>query len=156
MLNKAAWYDSNLGNDRLVSTASALTALGVANNLHIQIGLVLLIALASKNAILIVEYARDRRHRGIEITEAAVEAARLRLRPILMTSFAFILGVRPLVFATGASARKSIGIAVASGMLASTILGVIFVPALYVVLQRLEERLRKSERGKPADTSVPA
>jgi len=144
----------------LVGTAGALTALGVANNLYIQIGLVLLIALASKNAILIVEYARDKRHLGMEITEAAVEAARLRLRPILMTSFAFILGVLPLVFATGAgaSARKSIGIAVASGMLASTILGVIFVPAFYVVLQRLEEWLRKSksEARKPAETSQPA
>ena len=81
----------------------------------------------------------------------AGEAARLRLRPIPMTSFAFILGVRPLVFATGGSARKSIGIAVASDMLASTILGVVFLPAFYVVLQRLGERLHKSERGKPAD-----
>ena len=116
-----------------------------------QIGVVLLIALASKNAILIVEFARDLRLRqGREILDAAVEAARLRFRPILMTSFAFILGVLPLVFATGAgaNARRSIGITVASGMLASTCIAVLFVPAFFVVLQRLSER-----RGRKA---VPA
>ena len=127
----------------LLGTVGALTALGVANNLYTQIGLILLIALSSKNAILIVEFAREKRAEGMEIIEAAVEAARLRLRPILMTSFAFILGVLPLVLATGAgaSARKSIGIAVFSGMLASTCLAVLFVPSFYVVLQRFEERL---------------
>ena len=141
----------------LVGTASVLFGLGVANNLYTQIGLVLLIALASKNAILIVEYARDKHHAGLDVIEAAVEAAKLRLRPILMTSFAFIFGVLPLVFATGAgaSARKSIGIAVASGMLSSTILGLIFVPAFYVVFQRLEERMRKPKEDmtKAVETS---
>jgi HAE1 family hydrophobic/amphiphilic exporter-1 len=123
----------------------ALSALGVANNLYTQIGLILLIALGSKNAILIVEYARERRAAGMEIIDAAVEAARLRFRPILMTSFAFILGVLPLVLASGAgaSARKSIGVAVFSGMIASTCLAVLFVPSFYVVLQRLEERRRR-------------
>jgi HAE1 family hydrophobic/amphiphilic exporter-1 len=118
-------------------------AVGAANNLYTQIGLVLLIALASKNAILIVEYAREKRSEGMEIMDAAVEAARLRFRPILMTSFAFILGVLPLVFATGAGAnsRKSIGIAVVSGMLASTCLAVLFVPSFYTVLQRFEEKV---------------
>ena len=108
----------------LLGTVAALTFFGVANNLYTQIGLILLIALASKNAILIVEYARQKRAEGLEIRDAAVEAARLRFRPILMTSFAFILGVLPLVLATGAgaSARKSIGIAVFSGMIASTCL----------------------------------
>jgi HAE1 family hydrophobic/amphiphilic exporter-1 len=127
----------------LLGTVAALTPLGVANNLYMQIGLVLLIALASKNAILIVEFARDLRLRqGREILDAAVEAARLRFRPILMTSFAFILGVLPLVLATGAgaNARRSIGITVASGMLASTCIAVLFVPAFFVVLQRLSER----------------
>jgi HAE1 family hydrophobic/amphiphilic exporter-1 len=127
----------------LLGTVAALTPLGVANNLYMQIGLVLLIALASKNAILIVEFARDLRlKQGREILDAAVEAARLRFRPILMTSFAFILGVLPLVFATGAgaNARRSIGITVASGMLASTLIAVLFVPAFFVVLQRLSER----------------
>ncbi|GGF66550.1 transporter [Azorhizobium oxalatiphilum] len=129
----------------LLGTVGALLGLGVANNLYTQIGLVLLIALASKNAILIVEYAREKRAEGMDISAAAVEAARLRFRPILMTSFAFILGVLPLVFATGAGAnsRKSIGIAVVSGMLASTCLAVLFVPSFYTVLQRFEERFFK-------------
>ncbi|MFG1463734.1 efflux RND transporter permease subunit [Xanthobacter sp. DSM 24535] len=126
----------------LLGTVGALVGLGIANNLYTQIGLVLLIALASKNAILIVEYAREKRMEGMGIAEAAVEASRLRFRPILMTSFAFILGVLPLVFATGAGAnsRKSIGIAVVSGMLASTCLAVLFVPSFYTVLQRFEEK----------------
>ena len=127
----------------LLGTVAVLTPLGVANNPYMQIGLVLLIALASKNAILIVEFARDLRiNQRRDILDAAVEAARLRFRPILMTSFAFILGVLPLVFATGAgaNARRSIGITVASGMLASTCIAVLFVPAFFVVLQRLRER----------------
>ncbi|MCX5479802.1 multidrug efflux RND transporter permease subunit [Kaistia geumhonensis] len=133
----------------LLGTVIALTAVGAANNLYTQIGIILLIALAAKNAILIVEYARDQRNEGMEIVEAAVQAARLRFRPILMTSFAFILGVMPLVFATGAGAasRRSIGISVVSGMLASTCLAVLFVPSFYVVIQRLAERGKK---GKPA------
>ena len=126
----------------LLGTVGALTGLGIANNLYTQIGLILLIALSAKNAILIVEFAREKRAEGMEIMDAAVEAARLRFRPILMTSFAFILGVLPLVLATGAGAnsRKSIGIAVFSGMLASTCLAVLFVPSFYTVLQRFEER----------------
>ncbi|MGR7993679.1 efflux RND transporter permease subunit [Xanthobacter sp. ZOL 2024] len=131
----------------LLGTVGALLGLGVSNNLYTQIGLVLLIALAAKNAILIVEYAREKRAEGMEIMDAAVEAARLRFRPILMTSFAFILGVLPLVFATGAGAnsRKSIGIAVVSGMLASTCLAVLFVPSFFTVLQRFEERGKKKK-----------
>ncbi len=140
----------------LLGTVTALTSLGLDNNLYTQIGIILLIALAAKNAILIVEYAREKRAEGLEIVDAAVEAARLRFRPILMTSFAFILGVLPLVFATGAGAnsRASIGIAVVSGMLASTCLAVLFVPSFFTVLQRIEEHMTK---GKPAPSStVPA
>ena len=126
----------------LLGTVSALTTLGAASNLYTQIGLILLIALGSKNAILIVEYARQRRAEGMDILTAAVEGARLRFRPILMTSFAFILGVFPLVIATGAGAgaRRSIGLAVFSGMIASTCLVVVFVPSFYVVMQRMQER----------------
>jgi HAE1 family hydrophobic/amphiphilic exporter-1 len=111
------------------------------NNLFTQIGIVLIIALASKNAILIVEFAKDARARGVAIREAALEAARLRFRPILMTSFAFILGVLPLVTAEGAGAagQRALGTAVFGGMIASTVLAVFFVPAFYVVFQSLAE-----------------
>jgi HAE1 family hydrophobic/amphiphilic exporter-1 len=107
----------------------------------VQIGLVLLIALSAKNAILIVEVARELRQHGKDIVDAAIDAARSRFRPILMTSFAFILGMVPLVLATGAGAnsRISIGITVVSGMLASTCLAVLFVPAFFVIVQRFEE-----------------
>jgi HAE1 family hydrophobic/amphiphilic exporter-1 len=134
----------------LLGTVGALRALGLANNLYTQIGLILLIALASKNAILIVEYAREKRDEGMEIVEASIEAARLRFRPILMTSFAFILGMLPLVVATGAGAnsRKSIGIAVVSGMLASTCLAVLFVPSFYVTVRRFEEWLLRRKAAK--------
>jgi hydrophobic/amphiphilic exporter-1 (mainly G- bacteria), HAE1 family len=136
----------------LLGTVGTLLALGVANNLYTQIGLILLIALSAKNAILIVEYAREKRAEGMALIEAAVEAARLRFRPILMTSFAFILGVVPLVIATGAgaNARRSIGISVFSGMLASTCLAVLFVPSFYVVLQRIEEWRQTRKEPKPS------
>ncbi|MGH8048314.1 MAG: efflux RND transporter permease subunit, partial [Chthoniobacterales bacterium] len=126
----------------LLGTIAALRLTGLPNNLYVQIGLVLLIALSAKNAILIVEMGRQRREAGMTILAAAVEAARLRFRPILMTSFTFILGVVPLILATGAGAasRQSLGIAVASGMLASTCLAVVFVPSFFVILQRLHER----------------
>jgi len=126
----------------LLGTVGAMLAIGFANNIYVQIGLVLLIALSAKNAILIVEMAREGRAAGQSILDATVHAARVRFRPILMTSFTFILGVMPLVLASGAgaSARKSLGVAVASGMLASTCLAVLFVPAFYVVLQRFAER----------------
>ncbi|WP_018388929.1 efflux RND transporter permease subunit [Ancylobacter sp. FA202] len=128
----------------LLGTVAALEITGLPNDLYTQIGIVLLIALAAKNAILIVEYAREKRMAGMDIGEAAIEAARLRFRPILMTSFAFIFGMLPLVFASGAGAgaRVSLGIAVVSGMLASTGLAVLFVPAFFTVLERL--------RGTPA------
>jgi HAE1 family hydrophobic/amphiphilic exporter-1 len=147
----------------LLGPMAVLSALKIDNNLYVQIGLILLIALSAKNAILIVEVALELHHReGKSILESAVEAARARFRPILMTSFAFILGVVPLVLATGAgaSARKSIGITVFSGMLASTCLAVLFVPAFFVVVQRFEnwraERGRKAPAGPISSPSPPA
>jgi hydrophobic/amphiphilic exporter-1 (mainly G- bacteria), HAE1 family len=135
----------------LLGTVAALALAGAANNIYTQIGLVLLIALSSKNAILIVEFARELRlQEGHGIEEAAVDASRVRFRPILMTSIAFILGVLPLVFASGAgaAARISIGITVFSGMLASTCIAILFVPALFVVLQRWSERRRPASAPK--------
>jgi HAE1 family hydrophobic/amphiphilic exporter-1 len=135
----------------LVGPVSVLNGLRIDNNLYTQIGLILLIALSAKNAILIVEVARGHRVRdGKPLLESAVDAARARFRPILMTSFAFILGVAPLVLASGAgaSARKSIGITVFSGMIASTCLAVLFVPSMFVVVQRFEEWLAARKRAK--------
>jgi HAE1 family hydrophobic/amphiphilic exporter-1 len=112
---------------------------GLINDVYCQIGLVMLIGLAAKNGILVVEFAEQLRERGMSIPEAAVEAARIRLRPILMTSFAFILGVMPLVFATGAgrASRHSVGTSVAGGMLFSTMLNVVIIPVLYVVIRSI-------------------
>jgi HAE1 family hydrophobic/amphiphilic exporter-1 len=140
----------------LIGPVSVLNALKIDNNLYVQIGLVLLIALSAKNAILIVEVARELRAEGKAIVESAVEAARARFRPIVMTSFAFILGVVPLVLASGAgaSAQKSIGITVFTGMLASTLLAVLFVPSFFVVIQRLEEW--RTARKKPATEGATA
>lgn len=132
----------------LVGTVLALGSLGMDNNMYTQIGLLLLIALATKNAILIVEVAREQHEiHNKTVLEAAVIGAKTRFRPILMTSFAFIMGVMPLVFATGAGAnsRRSIGIAVSSGMLASTCLAVVFVPVFYVLLQSWQDK-RKAKR----------
>jgi HAE1 family hydrophobic/amphiphilic exporter-1 len=112
---------------------------GLSDDVFCQVGLVMLIGLAAKNSILIVEFAEQLREHGRSIVDAAIEAARIRLRPILMTSFAFILGVLPLAFATGAGsgARNSVGTAVAGGMLASTFLSVIFIPVLYVAIRTI-------------------
>jgi HAE1 family hydrophobic/amphiphilic exporter-1 len=137
----------------LVGPVLALKGAGVDNNLYTQIGLVLLIALAAKNAILIVEVAREWRVRDRkDIVESAIGAAKARFRAILMTSFAFIISMVPLVIATGAgaSARKSIGITVFSGMLASTCLAVLFVPSLFVVIQRFEEWMGSRKASKEA------
>jgi HAE1 family hydrophobic/amphiphilic exporter-1 len=140
----------------LLGPMLVLSALRIDNNLYTQIGIILLIALSAKNAILIVEVALELHGRdGKPLLESAVMAARARFRPILMTSFAFILGVVPLVLATGAgaNARKSIGITVFSGMLASTCLAVLFVPVFFVVVQRFENWLKKR---KPVAANQPA
>jgi HAE1 family hydrophobic/amphiphilic exporter-1 len=125
----------------LLGAIAAVSLRGMDNNVYTQIGIVLIIALASKNSILIVEFARELRARGETIQHAAAHAARMRFRPILMTSFAFILGVTPLMVAHGAGAagQQALGTAVFGGMLASTVLAVFFVPAFFVVMQSIAE-----------------
>ncbi|AHW60011.1 hydrophobic/amphiphilic exporter-1, HAE1 family [Draconibacterium orientale] len=119
--------------------------LGVENNIYLQISLVMLIGLLAKNAILIVEFARQRRESGMSIIEAAVEGATARLRPILMTSFAFIVGLIPLVIGTGvgANGNRSIGTGAVGGMLIGTLIGILVIPAMFVVFQILEEKVTK-------------
>jgi HAE1 family hydrophobic/amphiphilic exporter-1 len=131
---------------------------GFANDVYCQVGLVMLVGLAAKNAILIVEFAEQLRDRGMSVAEAAVEAARIRLRPILMTSLAFILGVLPLVVATGAGqvARRSVGTAVAGGMFLSTFLNLLFIPVLYVVVQTIRGRFGGGGRRHAEETPGPA
>jgi HAE1 family hydrophobic/amphiphilic exporter-1 len=123
----------------VLGALSAQWARGLQNDLYCQIGLVLLVGLAAKNAILIVEFAEQLRAKGLSVIEAAIEAARIRLRPILMTSLAFILGVMPLVFASGAgqAGRHSVGTAVVGGMFFATFLNIIFIPILYALVRTL-------------------
>ncbi|MCB1675338.1 MAG: efflux RND transporter permease subunit, partial [Halioglobus sp.] len=123
----------------LFASLVGVMARGFDMNILVQIGFVVLIGLAAKNAILIVEFARQAEDRGLSRVEAAVQAARLRLRPIIMTSFAFILGVVPLMLASGAGyeMRQSLGTAVFSGMLGVTLFGLIFTPVFYVVIRAL-------------------
>jgi multidrug efflux pump subunit AcrB len=127
---------------------------GLDRNILVEIGLVVLVGLAAKNAILIVEFAKQAEERGASHFEAAVEAARTRLRPILMTSFAFILGVVPLVLAKGAGAemRQSLGTAVFAGMVGVTLFGLIFTPVFYVLSRKigLMARWRASARRQAA------
>jgi HAE1 family hydrophobic/amphiphilic exporter-1 len=135
---------------------SGLFLSGYENNVFAQIGLVMLIGLAAKNAILIVEFAKMKREEGAEALDAALTAARDRFRPILMTAFSFILGVIPLLIASGAGAeaRKVMGMTVFAGMAAATVIGVIIVPALYVLVERLTgNRSASLETGAPGEGS---
>ena len=131
----------------LLGALGALWTRGLSNDVYAQIGLVMLIGLASKNAILIVEFAEQLQERGLGTLEAAVEAARIRLRPILMTSMAFILGVSPLVLAEGAGAagRVSVGTTVLGGMLAATTLNLLFIPMMYVIVRKIVPRKKLAE-----------
>ena len=125
-----------------------ISARGLVDDVYVQIGLVMLIGLSAKNSILIVEFAEQLLEQGRTIINAAIEAAELRLRPILMTSFAFILGVLPLYFASGAGklGRHSVGTAIVGGMLFSTILNLFFIPVLYVIVKTLLTSFRR-EKG---------
>jgi len=135
---------------------SAVWLRGMTNDIYFQIGMVTLIGLSAKNAILIVEFANKRYEAGMPVVEAALEAARLRFRPIIMTSMAFILGVLPLVFANGAGAagRRSIGTGVFGGMLAATFLAIFFVPLFFVLIRKFSHHITK--RPPPKSPVEPA
>jgi multidrug efflux pump subunit AcrB len=139
----------------LLASIAGIWLVKLDNNIFTQIGLVVLIGLAAKNAILIVEFAKQRQDQGANRHDATVDACRLRLRPILMTSFAFILGVVPLVLAKGAGAemRVALGIAVFSGMLGVTIFGLFFTPVFYSVVMRFTQ---SSQPAKPQSAETPA
>ncbi|MDQ2659751.1 MAG: efflux RND transporter permease subunit, partial [Verrucomicrobiota bacterium] len=142
----------------LLSAIGGVILRGFDNNILTQIGFVVLVGLASKNAILIVEFARQQEHAGKNRFEAALEACRLRLRPILMTSFAFILGVVPLVIATGAGAemRQSLGTAVFFGMLGVTFFGLLLTPVFYVVIRGFASETIKETAPAKAANQQPA
>jgi len=139
----------------LLGAVGAQALRGLQNDVYCQIGLVMLIGLSSKNAILIVEFAEQLRGQGLSIVEAAIESARIRLRPILMTSLAFILGVVPLVIASGAgkAGRQSVGTTVFGGMIAATTLNLLFIPVLYVLVRSLvpSGRTHSEPAAEPAD-----
>jgi multidrug efflux pump len=131
----------------VLGALAAAYFLGQSNDVYFKVGLLTTIGLAAKNAILIVEFAKDRQATGMGMIEATLEAARLRLRPIVMTSLAFILGVVPLAIATGAgsAAQNAIGIGVLGGMLSATLLGIFFVPSFFVVVRRLSKREKREK-----------
>ncbi|HMJ14447.1 MAG TPA: efflux RND transporter permease subunit, partial [Polyangiaceae bacterium] len=140
----------------LFSAILGVQLAGNDNNIFTQIGLIVLVGLACKNAILIVEFARDREAQGASLKDAVLEACRMRLRPILMTSLAFIMGVVPLVTSSGAGAemRRAMGVAVFSGMLGVTFFGLLLTPVFYVALRKLATRRRRAAEARQVPVEV--
>ena len=141
----------------LLASVVGIGLRGMQNDILVQIGFIVLIGLAAKNAILIVEFARQAEASGLDRVQAAIQAARMRLRPILMTSFSFIMGVVPLVLASGAGAemRQSLGTAVFSGMLGVTFFGLIFTPVFYIVFRGIAQRRERRGRRVKEDAAWP-
>jgi HAE1 family hydrophobic/amphiphilic exporter-1 len=129
----------------ILGVFSFISFSGIENNIYVQVGLIMLIGLLAKNAILIVEFAVQRRRAGMSLIDSALEASQLRLRPILMTSFAFIVGLLPLTWANGGSAlgNRSIGTGAIGGMLTGVVLGVFIIPVLFVIFQYLQEKVTR-------------